>query len=124
MTLSEFDPTYFELDHRHDVTIARFTVPRLTDDENIEQLGHELFTLVDQFDRLKLILSLSEVQFLTSSVLGKMITLHRKLHRMNGKVILCEIMPEVRDVLRASRLIDYFHTADDVDAALVQLQHV
>jgi hypothetical protein len=40
-----------------------------------------------------------------------MITLHRKLHRVNGLIVICELTPGVEDVLNASRLLNYFqHT--------------
>jgi anti-sigma B factor antagonist len=122
VSLSDFAPTYFELAHDRDITIARFTIPRLTEDENIERIGHELFLLVEQYDRRKLVLNLSDVEYLTSSALGKMITLHRKLHRQQGRLVICHMLPEIQEVLRTSRLIDYFNTAHDVAAAVAVLQ--
>ena len=55
-----------------------------------------MFALVEQFDKQKVVLSLSSVEYLTSSVLGKLITMHRKLHRKKGRLILCDLQPEVR----------------------------
>lgn len=121
MTLSQFTPLYFELEEAQNVTIARFVVPRLTDEENIEQLGHELFALVEQFDRRKIVLNMMAVQYVTSSVLGKLITLHRKLHRNDGALVLCSMLPPVLDVMRTSRLLDYFTVAADCPEAIAVL---
>lgn len=118
MLLSEFKPAYFEITEEGDVVIGRFHVPRLTEDQNVEQLGQDLFALVEQFDRRKIIISMQSVEYLTSSVLGKLITLHRKLHRKQGRLILSDLQTEVKEVMRLSRLIDYFATADSVAKAL------
>ena len=118
MLLSEFKPAYFELSEEGEVVIGRFHVPRLTEDQNVEQLGQDLFALVEQFDKRKVIISLRSVEYLTSSVLGKLITLHRK----QGRLILTDLQTEVKEVLRLSRLIDYFTTAETVANALHQLQ--
>ncbi|MGH7199472.1 MAG: STAS domain-containing protein [Planctomycetaceae bacterium] len=121
MTIDEFDPTFFTLTAMDDVVIAEFTQSRLSDDENIEQLGHELFSLIDQFGCRKLVLDLEEVTYATSSALGKLITAHRKMHRSDGTLVLCHLTPGMEDILRSSRLVNYFTIADDVDAAVTLL---
>ena len=121
MALTDFHPTYLSVDHDGETVIARFTRATLTDDENIEQLGRELFSLVDQFDRRKVVLDLSHVEYVTSSVLGKIITLHRKLHRKDGTLVICHVKGGVEDVMRTSRLLEYFNVARDVDGALARL---
>lgn len=121
-TSNEFEPTYFSLTEEGDIAIGRFQVPRLTEDQNIEQLGQDLFALVEQYEFRKVVLSLKPVEYLTSSVLGKLITMHRKMHRSQGKLVLCDLQPEVREVMRLSRLIDYFNVAESVEQALNEVQ--
>lgn len=122
MLLTDFKPTYFNLREEGDVVVGQFSVPRLSDDQNIEQLGHDLFALVEQFDKRKVVLSMSNVEYLTSSVLGKLITLHRKMHRQQGRLVLCELQPDVTEIMRISRLNDYFKVAGSLDAALQDVQ--
>ncbi|MDB5338040.1 MAG: hypothetical protein JWN70_3659, partial [Planctomycetaceae bacterium] len=43
MLLSEFKPAYFEISEESGIVIGRFNVPRLTEDQNVEQLGQDLF---------------------------------------------------------------------------------
>ena len=123
MSLTDYAPSFFTLEHRDDVSIARFVLSRVTDEENIEQLGHELYQLVEQYDRRRLVLHLDSVEYVTSSVLGKFITLHRRIHRRNGRLVLCGPTQVVRDALRVSRLIDYFHVTDDLPQALEAVRH-
>ncbi|MEX1098175.1 MAG: STAS domain-containing protein [Planctomycetales bacterium] len=122
MSFSDFEPTYIRPRNVGDVAVIAFTVPRLTDDENIEQIGRELFAVIEHYGRRKVVVSLAEVSYLTSSVLGKLITLHRRLHRAGGRMVLCGFRDEVADVLETSRLDEYFETAPDVEAAVARLQ--
>lgn len=122
MSLPDFHPAYIALRYDGDLPIVSFTLERITEDENIEQLGHELFSLVDQYGCRKIVLDLTGVQYITSSVIGKLITLHRRLHRHSGRFVMCNLRKEVGDVFRTSGLLDYFHSADDLDAALAGLR--
>lgn len=122
MLLSEFKPTYFTVTERDEIVVGTFCVPRLTEEQNVEQLGQDLFALIEHFDKKKVVLDLASVEYMTSSVIGKLITLHRKMHRREGCLVLCELQPEVREVMRLSRLIDYFKLADSVDQALSVVQ--
>ena len=69
-----------------DVTVVRFKDKKIVEDINIEELGRELFQLVEQDNRKKLLLNFSSVDFLSSSALGKLITLEKKV-RANGGVL-------------------------------------
>jgi anti-anti-sigma factor len=117
-----FDPAYFDLAVDGDLALVQFHREQITEEDNLEQLAHELFALVDQFHFRKVILSLTPVRHVTSSVLGKLISLHRKLGRNDGQLILCNIHPDLKHVLNTSRLLTYFSTADDVPAGKAALR--
>jgi len=118
MLLSDFTSQYLEIEEKDGVACVQFKDDRLTDEDNIERIGRELFALTDQYHCQKVILNLTDLKMLTSSVLGKMITLHRKLHRNEGKLVLCNAGDYVTEVLKTSRLHDYFNVVDDQSAAL------
>jgi anti-anti-sigma factor len=61
------------------------------------------------------------VEFVTSSVLGKLITLHRRLHRHDGKMVICNLWGEVESVMETSKLDMYFNLTPDVESAVVML---
>lgn len=121
MPLSEFTPKYLNLQQADDAVIVGVAVDLLTEESNLEQFGHELFALVEQFGCRRLVVNLSEVRMVTSAGLGKMITLHRKMHRHQGTVVFCNLQGAVEEVLRTSRLITYLQVASDVDSALAAL---
>lgn len=114
-------PAYITLKEHGDVLVVGFTMRMLNDEENIEQLGQELFSLVEQFNWLKLVLDMTNVEHVTSSVLGKLITLHRKLHRSQGRLVLFGLSPGVDSILRTTKLLTYFSVAESCDAAVAQL---
>lgn len=117
MSAGQFHPAYLTVRTDGDVSIVGFTVSNLTDDENIEQLGRELFNLVDQTGCRKLVLDMDGVRYATSSVLGKLISLHRKVHRVDGRLIICNIGKGLEEIMSTSRLNRYFNMADDVASA-------
>jgi anti-sigma B factor antagonist len=104
-----------------DIVIVGVGVKLLTEDVNLEHFGHELFALVEQFGCRRVVVNLKEVGMVTSAGLGKMITMHRKMHRHQGTVIFCHLQEAVEDVLTTSRLITYLQVAPDVPAALAAL---
>lgn len=116
-----YHPAYFDLQVEDDVAIMSFRSEQLTEEDNLEQLGQELFTLVEQFQYRKIIADLTPLRYVSSAVLGKFITLHRKLGRTDGHLILCNIHPDLKDVLSTSKLLTYFTTAADLDAARAAL---
>ena len=54
-------------------------------------------------------------------MLGKLITLHRKLHRNQGKLVLFGLSEGVDAILRTSKLLTYFAVAENRDGAIAQL---
>lgn len=109
--------TYFTLTADDETVVASFHRTQLTDEDNVEQLGQDLFALVEKDNHRRVILNLSMVRFVTSAVLGKWITLHRKLVRSDGVLVLCNLQDGVREILEASRLLTYFQTAATLDEA-------
>jgi anti-sigma B factor antagonist len=122
MSLSEFRSRYFTSTQQADVVVVTFNVSHINDEENIEELGHDLFALTEQYGFRKVILDMREVEYITSSVVGKMITMHRKLHRSEGQLVLCQLTSGVNEVLSASRLLNYFTHRETLEQALEQFR--
>ncbi len=118
MNLGDFASNYLTTNARGDALVVGFRVPRLAEDVNIDQLGRELVALVDQYGVRKMVVTLRGIQYLTSSALGKLITLHRRMHRATGHVAIAELEPTVADILRASKLDTYLTVRPTVDEAV------
>ncbi len=114
-----FESHYFTFQFVDDIVVARCIVPRLTDEQNIEALGQELLLLIGKYECRRLILNLADVEYMTSSMIGKLIRVHRQLHRDGGQLVLAHLHPTVKDILNTSHLLTYFHSAKTVEDAVL-----
>ena len=101
-----------------DVTVVRFRDRKIIDDINIQELGQELFSLVEQDNRGKLLLNFSSVDFLSSAALGKLITLDKKVKAHSGALKLSNIRAEIYEVFAITKLNRLFDIQDDEADAL------
>ena len=118
MAVPELHSPYLRLREDGDVWIAGFECRELDEQENIEELGYHLIALVEKYGCRKLVIDLAGVDVVGSAFLAKLITLHRRLHRAGGKLVVCGFAGVVAEALHISRLDEYLHTAPDVSAAL------
>ena len=110
-----------ELSEVDDVTVVRFVDRKLLDATNIQELGDELFGLVEKDNRKRLLLNFSNVEFLSSAALNKLIILNKKVKTHQGKLKLCSLRPEILEVFAITRLNQLFDIADDEADALAQI---
>jgi anti-sigma B factor antagonist len=101
-----------------DVSIVHFVDRKILDEANIQELGRELFHLVEEEQRKKLLLNFSNVEFLSSAALGKLITLDKKVKKMSGQLKLSNIRPEIYEVFAITKLNKLFDIKDDEADAL------
>jgi anti-sigma B factor antagonist len=101
-----------------DVTVVRFIDRKILDEASIQEIGHELFNLVEEENRSNLLLNFSAVEFLSSAALGKLITLDKKVKAHGGKLKLTNIRPEIYEVFAITKLNKLFDIKDDEADAL------
>ena len=100
------------------VTVVRFVDRKILDEANIQELGKELFALVEEENRKSLLLNFANVEFLSSAALGKLITLDKKVKAHGGKLKLCNIRPEIYEVFAITKLNKLFDIREDEAAGL------
>ena len=101
-----------------DVTVVSFMDRKILDEQNIQVIGEQLFGLVDQDGRRKLLLNFGNVEYLSSAALGKFITLNKKVNQAGGKLILCNIDPQIYEVFEITKLNKLFKIEKEEQAAL------
>jgi anti-sigma B factor antagonist len=101
-----------------DVTLVRFLDRKIIDAANIQELGEELFTLVEKEKKQNLILNFTSVEFLSSAALNKLIMLDRKVKAVQGKMRLCNLRPEIYEVFVITRLNQLFDIKPNENDAL------
>ena len=80
-----------------EVSVVQFKDRKILDESNIQEMGRELFELIEQ-KRAKILLNFMNVEFLSSAALGKLITLDKKLKAAKGQLKLSNIRPEIYEV--------------------------
>ncbi len=102
---------YFEVEKDGSVTVVKFTEPYLND-SNIEHIGSDLAAIADQLEAGELHLDFSAVTYLSSVVLGKLLSLHERVTREGGRFVLTHVdaLYHVFNVARLDRLLDIRRT--------------
>jgi anti-sigma B factor antagonist len=101
-----------------DVTVVHFREPGIFDDLGIQETGEELFQLIEEEGRKKLVLNFSAVGFMSSEALGKLIALNKKVKAQGGVLKMCEIRPEIHEVFTVTRLDRLFDIKQNEAEAL------
>lgn len=107
-----------EVSEVDDATVIRFKDRKILDATNIEELGDELFGLVEDETRKKLLINFTDVEFLSSAALNKLIILDKKVKAHGGQLKLSDMRSEIHEVFVITRLNQLFDIQDDQDAAL------
>jgi anti-sigma B factor antagonist len=101
-----------DIEEVNGVTIARFTDKKILDESNIQIIGNQLFNLVDEDHRQKIVLDFTNVEYLSSAALGKLITMDKKVKAAGGKLRLCSIRSDIKEVFKITRLDKLFQILD------------
>jgi anti-sigma B factor antagonist len=105
-----------------EVTVVRFIDKKILDEASIQELGAELFGLVEQLNRKSILLNFSDVEFLSSAALGKLITLDRKVKSAKGRLKMSNIRPEILEVFQITKLNKVFDIRGDEAEAIAAFQ--
>jgi anti-sigma B factor antagonist len=100
------------------VTVVSFVDTKIVTEENIQEVGDQLYSLVEKEGHKKLLLNFGNVQYLSSAALGKLINLKKKVGVVKGALKLCCIHPDLLEVFRITRLDQVFEIYDEEQEAL------
>ena len=105
----------FKLHELGDVTVAEFRGGTLGAGSALDAIGKQLCELIDRRGYRRMVLDLSNVQFLSSSALGIIVVLKHKLDYRNGRLTLCGVSENLRQVFRFAgldRQLDFYPTRE------------
>jgi anti-sigma B factor antagonist len=91
-----------------DVGMVQFLDKKLMDQQVIQELGDELFALVEKDGVKNVLLNFANVEFLVSAALNKLILLDKKIKTAGGKLQLCNVKPAIFDIFAVTRLTQLF----------------
>ncbi len=107
-----------EVEDYGDITVVNFIDKKILDEQNIQKIGEDLFSLVDELGRKKVLLNFGNVEYLSSAALGKFITLNKKVTGSGGKLVMCNINDDIFEVFEITKLNKLFDIQKDEQTAL------
>ncbi len=99
------------------LTVVRFRTKSLGNDDDTRAIFDQIYSLVDDVQRYQLLVNFAAVEYLASLSLGKLVMLNRKVLVAGGRLALCNLTPNVREVLAVTHLDELFNLHRDEDEA-------
>jgi anti-sigma B factor antagonist len=84
----------------------------------IEEIGGELNRLISDDGHTKVVLDFSNVQYVSSTMLAKLVSVERHLEIAKGRLALCGLGPILMDTFRIGHLDRVFAIYDDLETAI------
>ncbi|MDA0839445.1 MAG: STAS domain-containing protein [Planctomycetota bacterium] len=103
---------------RGDAVIVDIKTPRLNEYDLVNDLADGLKDFVDEINARNVLLNFQRVDFMTSSMLGRLLQLRNHLEKRGGKLMLVGLSASIRQVFETTRLSGFFSFHNTVEAAL------
>jgi anti-sigma B factor antagonist len=116
--MSQAPRRHLRLENIDGVTVVSFVDTKIVTEENIQEVGDQLYSLVEDDGYTQILLNFGNVQYLSSAALGKLINLNKKVKSVKGKLKLCCIHPDLLEVFRITRLDQVFEIHPEEQTAL------
>jgi anti-anti-sigma factor len=101
------------------VGVARITAKELWADQQVGALAAELMHLTDDLGAApKLVLDCAEVNGMGSRMIGQLAALHKQVKGAGGRMTLCNVCPEIAEVIETCKLTTLFGLYPDEATAV------
>ena len=114
--------TPFTIREEPEALVVRIEEPAALNDFRSNAFRETLYEAVQGNPEHRVALDLGRVDFLSSSGVAILIGLKRRLDLKKGKLVIFRVHPVVQDLLRITRLSQYFAFAADEQEALTTLR--
>jgi anti-anti-sigma factor len=84
--------------------VVKFLDRSILDTSTVEAVSRELLAMLNSRGVTRIVLDVHRVRFMSSQMIGTLIAMHKKSIEIGGKVVLCEVKPELDRVFRTTRL--------------------
>ena len=109
------------VEYTENAAIVAFTNEKILEEKDIQSLQKSIMSVIEQSERINLILDFCNVQFLSSAVLGLLIRISKKVYEQGGQLRLCNINPRIYDIFKITRLTKIFDIYQNVESATENL---
>ena len=102
---------------KESVLTIQFLAARMLDETQLEQVAQEMLAVIEKTSEEKVILDFAPVEFMPSSMLGKLVMISKKCKEYKVKLKLSGLSTDIREVFKISRLDKVFSIEKDEAAA-------
>lgn len=102
-------------------TIVRFDNLDSLNESNSEPIGQQLTAVAEDASGTTLVLDFNPIRFVTSTALGKLVSLHKKVRTQGGRLVLTNVCEAIQEVLAITRLDTLFDVEPNDDLSLHSL---
>lgn len=106
------------VDYTDKAVIITFTDEKILEDKDIAAVQQAIMSVVEQTQRINLVLNFSNVKFLSSAVLGLLIRISKKVYERDGQLRLCNINSKIYEIFKITRLTKVFEIYPDKENAV------
>ncbi len=107
-----------EVQHVGGAEVVAFRDHLLLDAGVIEQIEEHFKSLTCRYPEGRLVIDFTNVQALSSRMLGVLVTAHNELRKKDGKIALANLHGTLQKMLRVTRLSDLFSIYPDQKSAI------
>ena len=116
------DSPHLSVSQEPNATVVELLDRKLLDEMSIMSVGDEINDLVARSSPAKLVLDFTNVAHMSSSALGMLITLHKRIREQDGQLRLCGIQPAIYEVFVITRLSEIFRIFQSRQEALESIE--
>ena len=109
------------IEYAGNATIVSFADEKILEESDIKTLQESIMSVIDQAERINLVLDFGNVRFLSSAVLGLLIRISKRIYERDGQLRLCNIDPKIFEIFKITRLTKTFDIYKDVKGAVEDL---
>jgi anti-sigma B factor antagonist len=106
------------VEYSGNATVVSFTDEKILEEKDIKALQESIMSIVEQAERINIILDFGNVRFLSSAVLGLLIRISKRIYERDGQLRLCNINPKIFEIFKITRLTKTFDIYKDVQSAV------
>ncbi len=105
------------------VTIVAFVDTAIMDALQIKEIGDELSDLIAEKGTKNMLLDFTNVKFLSSQMLGVMLSVHKTIIGRKGWFGVCGLKADLHKVFELTKLDSIFNFYDNEEKAITALAH-
>jgi anti-sigma B factor antagonist len=109
------------VEYSDNAVIVSFTDEKILESKDVQALKDSMMGVIEQAVGINLVLDFSNVQFLSSAVLGLLINISKRVYEQKGQMKLCNINPKIYEIFKITRLTKIFDIYDNREDALKSL---